>query len=523
MSSYVPAWVKTNPDRFPRAEVKGGRRVEALSAFAPANMQADARAFTELMRHVRAVDGRDHTVIMVQVENEVAMIDESADRSAAARAAFAAPVPNPLLARFPGKKPGTWEQVFGRGPATEELFMAWHYALYVEAVARAGKIAYPLPMLTNAALNRPGKKPGEYPTGGPLPHLFDAWKTAAPSLDLLAPDIYYPDFVTWCDRYARAGNPLFIPEAKNEADAPIHALYAFGRGALGFSPFAIESTAEAVAAALTKSYVLLADLAPLIAAAGGKTAGVLIDKGEKTKTFRLGGVDLYVDHDYTFPWAAPALVARSSVRASLARLAWMACSAWPILSRSVASANCRFSASSRMNCCNPVSVSTATRVRLVVILPSWRVCVSSSTETTRPETARVPPTEICAPLQGRQQRGRATSQGRLVERHFPEGLSQRFLARQAEAADAALVVVDDQALQHVVDLIEENCELEGGVALDRRLVLEVAEAARREHHALERKVLGEGRERSHAHNNHHQPAPHVDSPLVTAHHAERRL
>ena len=95
MSSYVPAWVKTNPDRFPRAEVKGGRRVEALSAFAPANMQADARAFTELMRHVRAVDGRDHTVIMVQVENEVAMIDESADRSAAARAAFAAPVPNP--------------------------------------------------------------------------------------------------------------------------------------------------------------------------------------------------------------------------------------------------------------------------------------------------------------------------------------------------------------------------------------------------------------------------------------------
>src|SRR4051812_26023494 len=28
MSSYVPAWVKSNPDRFPRAEVTGGRRVE---------------------------------------------------------------------------------------------------------------------------------------------------------------------------------------------------------------------------------------------------------------------------------------------------------------------------------------------------------------------------------------------------------------------------------------------------------------------------------------------------------------
>src|SRR6478735_3309088 len=62
MSSYVPTWVKANPERFPRAEVKGGRRVEALSAFAPANLQADARAFGELMRYVRGVDGRDHTV-----------------------------------------------------------------------------------------------------------------------------------------------------------------------------------------------------------------------------------------------------------------------------------------------------------------------------------------------------------------------------------------------------------------------------------------------------------------------------
>ena len=226
------------------------------------------------MRYVRAVDGRDHTVIMVQVENEVAMIDEAADRSAPAQAAFAAPVPKELLARFPGKAAGTWEQVFGRGPAAEEMFMAWHYARYVETVARAGKTAYPLPMLTNAALNRPGKKPGQYPSGGPLPHLFDAWKAGAPSLDLLAPDIYLPDFVTWCDRYQRPGNPLFIPEAKNDADAAVHALYAIGRGALGFSPFAIESTrATADAAALTKALRRCwPSSAPLLAAAGaGKT------------------------------------------------------------------------------------------------------------------------------------------------------------------------------------------------------------------------------------------------------------
>jgi len=119
MSSYVPAWVKADTQRFPRAEVKNGRRVEALSAFAPANMQADARVFNELMRYVRTLDSYAHTVIMVQVENEVAMIDEAADRSPAAKAAFAGQVPNDLLARFPGKNPGSWEQVFGPGPAAE--------------------------------------------------------------------------------------------------------------------------------------------------------------------------------------------------------------------------------------------------------------------------------------------------------------------------------------------------------------------------------------------------------------------
>jgi hypothetical protein len=162
-------------------------------------------------------------------------------------------------------------------------------------------------MLTNAALNRPGKKPGQYPSGGPLPHLFEAWKVGAPSLDLLAPDIYLPDFVAWCDRYQRPGNPLFIPEAKNEADAAVHALYAIGRGALGFSPFAIETTAEAPAAALTSAYVALTELAPVLAAAGaGKTAGVLFEKERPTETLRFGDLALNVSHDYTFEWASPA-------------------------------------------------------------------------------------------------------------------------------------------------------------------------------------------------------------------------
>ena len=85
-------------------------------------------------------------------------------------------------------------------------------ARYVEALTMAGKRVYPLPMYVNAALNRPGRVPGEYPSGGPLPHLIDIWKAGAPSLDLLAPDIYFRNFTDIVSRYDRPDNGLFIPE-----------------------------------------------------------------------------------------------------------------------------------------------------------------------------------------------------------------------------------------------------------------------------------------------------------------------
>ncbi|HKP11717.1 MAG TPA: beta-galactosidase, partial [Blastocatellia bacterium] len=77
MSCYAPAWVKTDPKRFPRSQDKTGRGMEILSPFSEENVEADARAFAAFMRHLREVDGQDHTVIMVQVENEIGMIPDS--------------------------------------------------------------------------------------------------------------------------------------------------------------------------------------------------------------------------------------------------------------------------------------------------------------------------------------------------------------------------------------------------------------------------------------------------------------
>ncbi|HKG92457.1 MAG TPA: DUF5597 domain-containing protein [Gemmatimonadaceae bacterium] len=292
MSSYVPAWVKTNQAKYPRTEATKGQGQEILSPFSDANAAADARAFAALMRHLRAVDGTRHTVLMVQVENEIGMIPEARDHSGAADSLFARPVPNALFsylaahydslapemrAKFPtvgdSRAPLSWEKLFGADVHTDELFMAWHFARYTERVAAAGKAEYPLPMYANAALIRPGYLPGRYVSAGPLPHLIDVWRAAAPSLDFISPDIYFPNVAEWAAKYARSGNPLFIPEARLTPQAGVDALYAFGRhDAIGYSPFAIEGAnpEQGGGAALERSYALLAQLAPLIARHQGR-------------------------------------------------------------------------------------------------------------------------------------------------------------------------------------------------------------------------------------------------------------
>lgn len=324
MSCYVPAWVKRDWGRFERVRLKDGGTREILSAFCEENLRADVKAFSALMRHLRQLDEMKQTVLMVQVENEVGMLGDAREWGPAAQQAFGGPVPKALMeylavhkerlhpmvrglwARRGFRTSGTWQEVFGKGPATDEIFTAWQYGRYVEAVASAGKAEYALPMYVNAALNRPKKKPGEYPSGGPLPHLIDIWKAAAPSIDFLSPDIYFPNVEPWCELYSRADNPLFIPEIRKGPECGVQALYAVGRHrAIGFSPFAIDSADEKTAAALAQAYGILEGLF------GGWTdlskapemTGVLVDKDKPSEWIQLGPYRIQVRHDYTWEWS----------------------------------------------------------------------------------------------------------------------------------------------------------------------------------------------------------------------------
>jgi hypothetical protein len=176
--------------------------------------------------------------------------------------------------------------------------MAWHYARYIGKVAEAGKAEYNLPMFANAALIRPNYAPGQYNSGGPLPHSFDIWRSGGPELDFLAPDIYF-EFKNWTAKYDRPGNPLFVPEAAGDAQSAANVFYAVGHHrAIGFSPFAIDGmdASSAGGRELARSYDVLSQLAPLILQnqASGRVAGVLLEDLTPTQRVRLGDVTLNV-------------------------------------------------------------------------------------------------------------------------------------------------------------------------------------------------------------------------------------
>jgi hypothetical protein len=312
LSHYVPTWVKADEKRFPRVVNADGNHLEILSTLSDAAREADTRAFAALMRHLREVD-RDHTVIAVQVQNEVGVQGSTRDFGAAANAAFASPVPGQLTAYLQqhrdallpefkkvwmdagGKTAGTWEEVFGRNVQrteppvpnsptrslrpegqdlsnhADEIFQAWHYARYIGRIAEAGKREYPLPMFVNAWLVQANDRgPGDYPSGGPEPFVHDVWRAGAPAIDILAPDIYQPQFAEIVRTFARNGNPAWVPETRQNAAMAWEAFTALN--VLCYSPFGIDSLAPD--SAFARAYGLINGLSGALAEAQGKEGAI---------------------------------------------------------------------------------------------------------------------------------------------------------------------------------------------------------------------------------------------------------
>jgi hypothetical protein len=252
---YVPEWIKSDPRTYPREENAYGKLLDVMSPNSPANLDADKTAFAALLHHVKAIDAAQHTVIMIQVENESGSVGSIRDFSPAAQKLFDATVPADFARALHLPTGGNWVKTFG--PDADESFAAFSTAHYIGEVAAAGKAEYALPMYCNvwfaypvhALENRDRPSAGqEYPSGGPQQANIPIWKAAAPAIDILAPDFYSDDFSLFRSivaTYGRADNPLFIPESQLGPNFGRYFFYALGKGAIGFSPFGIDRSAQA--------------------------------------------------------------------------------------------------------------------------------------------------------------------------------------------------------------------------------------------------------------------------------------
>ena len=340
MSCYAPMWFKEDLKRFPRAITATGKPMEIASAFSKNVLEADRRAFSKLMEYIKEKDKEQSTVIMVQVENEIGMLESARDYSPEATRLYNSEVPEELLSYLEShaktlhpytlkkltdsetlsresqktlseklKRGGTWSALFGDDIYTEEMFMAYHYAKYVEQLAQSAQGIHDIPLYVNAALNSRGRKPGEYPSAGPLAHLTDMWRCAAPSISMLSPDIYDTGFKGWASQYDLPGNPLFIPESRCCENSGVRAMYTFGEHrAVGFCPFAIDQASPADRASVSGSYAIINQLSSLLldSEATEKTWGLLFDKTDRERTITDGNLVMTCNHFFTLPWDARA-------------------------------------------------------------------------------------------------------------------------------------------------------------------------------------------------------------------------
>ena len=326
-SSYVPDWVKTDLVRFPRAEVEAHRRIEHLSPFSPESVRADSTAFAAFMERL-AVSEHSDVVILVQVENEPGLLGDSRDRSRLASARHESLVPRDVIEvvaanpQMPAHDEwtargslaeGTWAEVFGKSDTVDELFMAVAYAEYVEQVAEQGRRRFDVPLVVNAWLDvaygvgvpstfsdvAGGKRPGVYPSGGPVARVAPIWRALAPSIDVIGPDIYFGDFRAICEQYRRASDAFMIPEMRSDAGGIAQMFLAIGEyEAVGVSPFGVDSLAPGSLAheQLQDAYRLLRSAHEILRSKPDPfRRGFLLETKGDSAELRLDGCTLHVE------------------------------------------------------------------------------------------------------------------------------------------------------------------------------------------------------------------------------------
>lgn len=135
---YAPLWIIDDPARFPRAvDGVGNIHQDAASYASSAIVTAESKAFAALMDHIRVVDSKTHTIIAIQVENEVSVFGGGGR-----------PRDNPVYWRDYSAAANKLYQSYGFTDALK--FTAWEYSKdWLNPVMESGAAAYKLPFFMN--------------------------------------------------------------------------------------------------------------------------------------------------------------------------------------------------------------------------------------------------------------------------------------------------------------------------------------------------------------------------------------
>lgn len=309
---YMPGWMKLQAGKYPNCIGSKGDPIDSPSPVFEATLEADVKAFSAFMRYLKKAD-EQHTVIMVQVENEPGAWGTVRDYSAAAQKLFDGAVPAALLKQEVlaalGHGGGGGEKHFGDGTGhpssgnswsavfgadADEYFQAWYVARFIGEVAAAGKAEYALPLYVNVALRDPLTHPtaNQYESGGATDNVIPIYKAAAPAIDLVAPDIYLPEHekcLTVIDLYTRKDNALFVPEAALTGDKVRYLYSVVAHGGIGFSPFGIDGESSDSLEAFGREYAVLTPLLPLLADRAGKVSALLEPDDHTDQTVSVDG------------------------------------------------------------------------------------------------------------------------------------------------------------------------------------------------------------------------------------------
>lgn len=255
--NYVPEYVKLDPATYRIAIGPDGAPVPSVSVHCMETLDRDTKAFLKMVSFVKEYDGKERTVIGIQIENEFGYANTDRDYSKLAQKDYEKGVPEAIRGvKFPDGTPeeklshdGTWTGEFGmRG---NEAFSAWYHSQWVETMAKAAKEILDVSYIINIMLGENDIEHGGYcyNSGAGVSRMLDVWKKGAPHLDLICPDIYVSGrrvYERVCSSYAREDNALFIPESAPAGEAnAMNAMLAVGKyNAVGICCFGAESTLD---------------------------------------------------------------------------------------------------------------------------------------------------------------------------------------------------------------------------------------------------------------------------------------